>query len=60
LVLVFIGLKMLVADFYNIPIALSLGVVAVILGASVLPSVLLPAPPHVGPEAPGDGRVNET
>jgi predicted tellurium resistance membrane protein TerC len=42
--LVFIGLKMLVADFYNIPIALYLGVVAVILGASVLPSVLLPAP----------------
>ncbi len=44
LVLVFIGLKMLVADFYKIPVGVSLGVVALILGASVLASVLLPAP----------------
>jgi tellurite resistance protein TerC len=51
LVLVFIGLKMLVADFYKVPIGLSLGVVAVILGVSVLASVLVPAPKE-GPEAP--------
>ncbi len=52
LVLVFIGLKMLVADFYKIPIGLSLGVVAVILAVSVLASVLLPAPQEPSPEAP--------
>jgi len=51
LVLVFIGLKMLVADFYKIPIGLSLGVVAVILAVSVLASVLLPAPQEPSPEA---------
>jgi tellurite resistance protein TerC len=51
LVLVFIGLKMLVADFYKIPIGLSLGVVAVILAVSVVASVLLPAPQEPSPEA---------
>ena len=51
LVLVFIGLKMLVADFYKIPIGLSLGVVAVILAVSVVASVLLPAPEEPSPEA---------
>ena len=44
LVLVFIALKMLVADFYKVPIGLSLGVVAVILGVSVVASLLVPAP----------------
>jgi tellurite resistance protein TerC len=38
-ILIFIGLKMLVADFVHIPILLSLGVVAVILGVSVVASL---------------------
>jgi len=42
LVLVFIGAKMLLLDFYKVPIALALGVVAVIIAASVVASVLVP------------------
>jgi tellurite resistance protein TerC len=48
-VLVFVGIKMLVVDYYKIPAGVSLIVVAVILGASVLTSLLLPAP-----EAPAE------
>lgn len=43
IVLVFIGIKMLISGFYEIPIALSLGVIAVILvGATVLSLVWPP------------------
>ena len=41
-VLVFVGAKMLLADIYEIPIALSLGVVAFVLVASVVASLLFP------------------
>lgn len=40
LVLVFVGMKMLIVDFYKVPIGLALGLVAVILAASVLASLL--------------------
>ena len=40
LVLVFVGTKMLLTDLYPIPITASLGVVAALLGASVLASLL--------------------
>ncbi|MDR5675551.1 MAG: TerC family protein [Armatimonadota bacterium] len=52
LVLVFIGLKMLAADFYKVPTGLSLAVVAAILAVSVLASVLIPAPKETAQEAP--------
>jgi tellurite resistance protein TerC len=42
LVLVFIGAKMLVLDVYKIPIALALGIVAIIIAASVVASLLVP------------------
>jgi tellurite resistance protein TerC len=42
LVLVFVGAKMLLTDLYKIPVGLSLGVVAVVLGASVVASLLFP------------------
>lgn len=42
MVLVFVGAKMLLADVYKIPVALSLGVVALILGSSVAASLLFP------------------
>jgi tellurite resistance protein TerC len=48
LVLIFIGLKMLLADIYKIPIALSLAIVALILAGSVILSLW-----HA-PEAPSD------
>ncbi|HNV85542.1 MAG TPA: TerC family protein [Candidatus Omnitrophota bacterium] len=41
-ILVFIGLKMLIADFYHIPVGIALGVVAGILSLSVVLSVLRP------------------
>ncbi|MFO0613437.1 MAG: TerC family protein [Polyangiaceae bacterium] len=41
-VLVFVGAKMLLMDVYKVPIAASLGVIAAILGVSMLASVLRP------------------
>lgn len=42
LILAFVGVKMLIAGYYKIPIAWALGVVAFILAASMLASVLFP------------------
>jgi tellurite resistance protein TerC len=42
IVLMFIGTKMLISGYYEIPIALSLGIVAAILAASVILSLLMP------------------
>jgi tellurite resistance protein TerC len=42
LVLMFIGAKMLLVDVYKIPIAISLGVVAAIIGTTVVLSLLRP------------------
>ena len=41
-ILVFVGGKMLVADFYKIPIGVSLSVVAAVLIISVMASILWP------------------
>jgi tellurite resistance protein TerC len=46
LVLVFIGMKMLLIDVYKLPILLSLGTVAVIIGSTIALSLLRPAKPH--------------
>ena len=40
LVLVFVGAKMLVADFYKVPIGMALGIVALILASSVTASLI--------------------
>src|SRR5688500_16639468 len=48
LVLVFVGAKMLVSDFYHVPIGLSLAVVVILLAGSVIASLLFPRP--VAPE----------
>ena len=45
LVLIFVGVKMLLVDVYPIPIAISLGTIAGLLGASVLASLLWPGKP---------------
>ncbi len=42
-VLSFIGIKMLIMDFYKIPIAISLGVVFVLVVGSMVASLLIPA-----------------
>ncbi|HVI25418.1 MAG TPA: TerC family protein [Xanthomonadaceae bacterium] len=44
LVLMFVGVKMLIVDLYKIPILVSLGVVAATIGATVVLSLLRPAP----------------
>jgi tellurite resistance protein TerC len=42
LVLILVGLKMLAADYYRVPIAATLGVVAAVLLVSILTSMALP------------------
>lgn len=53
-VLVFIGTKLLIADFYTIPITVSLAVVATLIGGAILVSLLYPPPklPTVEPATP--------
>ena len=46
LVLVFIGAKMLLIDLYKIPILLSLGAVALIIGGTIVLSLARPAKPR--------------
>ncbi len=44
MILIFIGMKMLIMDFYKVPTAYSLGVIAIVLTASVILSLLKPKP----------------
>lgn len=53
-VLCFVGAKMLIVDFYKIPIGISLGVVAGILGISILASFFV-RPKRAGVPASGSG-----
>jgi tellurite resistance protein TerC len=54
LTLAFVGLKMLLAAFYDIPTVWSLGVVALLIGGSILLSVARTSEPSAGrPFAPG-------
>jgi tellurite resistance protein TerC len=50
LVLCFVGAKMLVADFYKIPVLVSLAVVATLLGSAVVGSLLWPRRAEPAPE----------
>jgi len=54
LVLVFVGLKMLLSDAIEIPIYVSLGVVASILATSVVLSLVIPRPLPRPPASPAD------
>jgi tellurite resistance protein TerC len=42
LVLIFVGVKMLIVDFYKIPVFLSLGVVGLILATAIAASLMVP------------------
>lgn len=42
-VLVFVGVKMLISEFYKVPILASLGVIAVVILISIIASILLPS-----------------
>ncbi len=41
-ILAFVGIKMLIVDAYKMPVLISLGVVAALIGGSILASILLP------------------
>ena len=57
LVLVFVGLKMLLVEIYKIPVAWSLAVIGLLVGGSVVASLLLPRKaPAATPSLP-DGSV---
>ncbi|MCL6499399.1 MAG: hypothetical protein K6U07_05180 [Firmicutes bacterium] len=61
-VLVFVGLKMLVVDFYKVPPALSLAVISTLLGASIAASVVsvrLEARQAAARSAEGEAPVKE-
>lgn len=55
-ILVFVGVKMLIADWVHIPIAVSLGVIAGALAVSIVASILIPA--NEGP-APSVDHTDE-
>ncbi|MBD3299267.1 MAG: TerC/Alx family metal homeostasis membrane protein [candidate division Zixibacteria bacterium] len=56
LVLVFVGCKMLISGWYHVPIGISLSVVVLLLGGSVLLSFLYPAPPPELLTEPDEGE----
>jgi len=56
-VLIFVGAKMLLTEVLKVPIVASLGIIAAILAASVVASLL--KPPNGGAEAKGVARTSE-
>ncbi len=46
IVLAYVGVKMLIADFFKIPTFVSLGVIVVTIGTSILVSFLIPVKPE--------------
>ncbi|MBW3624291.1 MAG: TerC family protein, partial [Armatimonadetes bacterium] len=60
LVLIFIGTKMMIADLYKIPVGISLGVIALILGTSVAASLMKPVPEgKEGDQLSEEGEIPE-
>jgi len=51
-ILAFVGVKMMLADFYKIPVPVALGVVAVTLAVSVVVSLLRPPSTSKNPGPP--------
>jgi tellurite resistance protein TerC len=53
-ILIFVGAKMLVSGFYEVPVGIALGVIVLVLAAAILLSILLPAQKsheaHSGPD----------
>lgn len=51
-VLMFVGVKMMLTDIWHIPIALSLVVIVVLIGGSILASVMFKETPKTDPDPP--------
>jgi tellurite resistance protein TerC len=47
IVLLFVGVKMVIVEWYKVPIGVSLGVIASVLTISVIASVMWPKPPKI-------------
>ena len=58
-VLVFVGVKMIVNEWWHVPIWLSLGVIVVLIGGSILFSLYRTAKRDAGPDERGDDEVGE-
>jgi TerC family integral membrane protein len=58
-VLMFVGAKMLIADFYKIPTEIALGVVAGVLLVSVIASIIWPRKQEVMPALPAQSERSE-
>ena len=52
-ILVFVGIKMVGAEFFHVPILVSLGVIVSVLAASIIASLVIPPPPPPPPGAEG-------
>ncbi|MCS6884530.1 MAG: TerC family protein [Acidobacteriota bacterium] len=50
IVLTFIGAKMLLSGYYKVPILIALAVIAVVLGLSILASLVFPSPNEIATE----------
>ena len=61
-ILVFVGLKMVVSDFYKIPVGIALGVVAGVLAISVVASIVWPpkGPPDLPVSVDPSGRQEQS
>jgi tellurite resistance protein TerC len=56
IVLAFVGVKMLLIDVYKVPIGTSLGVIAALIAAGVIGSLLFPKPKPIAPAPSGEAR----
>jgi tellurite resistance protein TerC len=56
-VLSFVGVKMLISDFYKVPITVSLGIVAGILAASIVASLVFPPAENTAEGQQTDGSA---
>jgi tellurite resistance protein TerC len=56
-VLAFVGIKMLIAEWYHFPTYASLGVIAVVLLVAIVASIKLPPPPGEEPEVSTHGII---
>jgi tellurite resistance protein TerC len=56
-VLSFVGVKMLISDLYKVPITVSLGIVAGILAASIVASLVFPPADHPAEGQHADGSA---
>ena len=58
-ILAFVGVKMIIAEWYHIPTFVSLGVIALVLAVSIVASIKLDRPDGHGPDEVLDDHVGE-